>query len=78
MKIYDSDIRSLLFQNFQQTDEYMSYDDTVVISEMDVCAGVSGADIVVINGKMHGYEIKSAQDSLSRLPQQMQSYNQVF
>jgi len=78
MKIYDSDIRSLLFQSFLEIDDYIGCEDTIVINELDVCSGISRADIVVINGKMHGYEIKSSQDNLSRLSQQMQSYNRIF
>jgi hypothetical protein len=78
MKVYDSDIRALLFDSFLRIDEYICEDDTIVVNEMDVCAGVSRADIAVINGKIHGYEIKSGQDNLERLPYQIESYNQVF
>lgn len=67
-----------MFKRFLETDDYISCNDTIVINEMDICSGITRADIVVVNGKMHGYEIKSAQDNLSRLPQQMQSYNRVF
>ncbi len=78
MKIYDSDIRCLLFSKFKEIDEFTSADDTVVINELDICNGVSRADIAVVNGKLHGYEIKSQQDNLERLPLQMESYNLVF
>lgn len=78
MKIYDSDIRSLLLNSFLEVDEYINEEDTVVISELDVCSGNSRVDLAVINGKIHGYEIKSMQDNLNRLPFQMESYNQVF
>ncbi len=78
MKIYDSDIRSLLLNSFLEVDEFISEEDTVVIHELDVCSGISRVDIAVINGKLHGYEIKSMQDNLDRLPFQIESYNQVF
>lgn len=78
MKIYDADIRKILFKSFLEKKEYMEEKDTVIISELDVCAGVSRADVAVINGKIHGYEIKSKQDNLERLPQQIDSYNRVF
>lgn len=78
MKIYDSDIRSLLLNSFLEVDEYINEEDTVVINELDVCSGISRVDIAVINGKTHGYEIKSMQDNLDRLPYQIESYNQVF
>lgn len=78
MKIYDADIRRILFDSFYMEKEYIEEPDTVVINELDVCAGVSRADVAVINGKIHGYEIKSKQDNLERLPGQIESYNLVF
>src|SRR4029077_11388986 len=35
-------------------------------------------DIAVINGHLHGYEIKSASDTLQRLPSQLVAYSKVF
>lgn len=78
MKIYDADIRKILFNSFFKEKDYIEEPDTVVINELDVCAGVSRIDIAVINGKIHGYEIKSKQDNLERLPSQIESYNSVF
>lgn len=78
MKIYDSDIRKVLFNSFLNEKDYIEEPDTVIINELDVCAGISRADIVVVNGKIHGYEIKSKQDNLGRLPGQIESYNRVF
>lgn len=78
MKIYDADIRKLLFNSFLKEQDYIKESDTVIINELDVCAGVSRADIAVINGKIHGYEIKSKQDNLERLPSQIESYNLIF
>lgn len=78
MKIYDTDIREMLYNSFFKEKDYIGEEDTVVIDELDVCAGVSRADIAVVNGKLHGYEIKSKQDNLERLPGQIESYNKVF
>lgn len=78
MKIYDADIRRILFNSFLEEKDYIEEPDTVIINELDVCAGISRADIVVVNGKIHGYEIKSKQDNLERLPGQIESYNCVF
>lgn len=36
------------------------------------------ADLAVINGDMHGFEIKSARDTLKRLPRQVAAYGRVF
>ena len=45
---------------------------------MDVCSGCARIDIAVINGKIHGFEIKSEQDNLERLPSQVELYSKVF
>lgn len=78
MKIYDVDIRKILYSSFLAEKEFIEEADTVIINELDVCAGVSRADIAVVNGKIHGYEIKSKQDNLERLPGQVENYNRVF
>lgn len=40
--------------------------------------GSSRADITVINGLMHGYELKSKSDNLLRLPQQVSFYSSIM
>ena len=49
-----------------------------IIEEFGVQHGVARIDIAVVNGIMHGYEIKSDQDTLQRLPEQMSVFNSVF
>jgi len=78
MKIYDKDIRKLLFNKFLKTEAYTSDPSTIIVPEMDVCSGLARIDIAVINGKIHGYEIKSKQDNLERLPSQIKYYNKIF
>jgi hypothetical protein len=52
--------------------------DTFVIDELGLRNGEIRADIAVVNGKMIGYEIKTAKDTLLRLNNQMVAYNEVF
>ncbi|MBN1803996.1 MAG: sce7726 family protein [Sedimentisphaerales bacterium] len=52
--------------------------DTLVIDELGLNHGKCRADIAVINGHLIGYEIKSNNDSLRRLEEQVKSYNSVF
>jgi len=52
--------------------------DTLVIDELGLNHGKCRADIAVINGYLVGYEIKSNNDSLRRLEEQVKSYNAVF
>jgi len=52
--------------------------DTLVIDELGLNHGKCRADIAVVNGHLIGYEIKSNNDSLRRLENQVESYNAVF
>lgn len=52
--------------------------DTLVIDELGLHHGKCRADIAVINGHLVGYEIKSNNDSLCRLEDQVKAYNAVF
>ena len=49
-----------------------------IIEELGIQHGTAIIDIAVINGTLHGYEIKSDQDTLQRLPEQMDAFNSVF
>ncbi|MFH1288145.1 MAG: sce7726 family protein [bacterium] len=49
-----------------------------IIDELGIQHGSVRIDIAVINGIMHGYEIKSDRDTLARLPEQIQAYNAIF
>jgi len=49
-----------------------------IIEELGVKHGTTRVDVAVVNGIMHGYEIKSDKDTLRRLPKQMSSFNLIF
>lgn len=55
-----------------------AHKDTIVIDELGLIHGKCRADIAVVNGHLVGYEIKSNNDSLRRLKEQIKSYNAVF
>ncbi len=69
----DADIRKEL-HTFLET-ENKKFRDTIIIDELDLCSGLSRVDIAVINGSIHGFEIKSEEDTLNRLPNQINYYN---
>ena len=52
--------------------------DTVLFEELGLCRGLVRADIAVVNGSLHGYEIKSDLDSLRRLRNQVDVYSKVL
>lgn len=58
--------------------EHLGDLDTRIVEEMGIWNGAVRVDLAVINGEMAGYEIKSAKDTLSRLPTQAALYNAVF
>ena len=72
----DTEIR----QNFhrKRLRQQHAQKNTLVIDELGLNHGRCRADIAVINGHLVGYEIKSNNDSLRRLKEQIKSYNAVF
>lgn len=51
---------------------------TCVIEELSLEGGSTRADVAVVNGVMHGFELKSDRDSLIRLADQTRAYAAVF
>jgi hypothetical protein len=51
---------------------------TVVLEELGLCRGQVRVDLAVVNGILHGYEIKSDRDSLRRLAGQVDFYSRVL
>lgn len=58
--------------------EYQDRTDARIVEELGVEHGTARVDLAVVNGVLHGYEIKSDLDTLDRLPEQMKLYNAVF
>lgn len=48
--------------------------DTLVVNELGLAHARSRVDVAVINGMIHGFEIKSTQDDLGRLSDQLAVY----
>lgn len=76
MKTRDIDIRNVLHRELNL--EFAYEQDTLILDELGVCQGEARVDIAVVNGALHGYEIKSDKDTLERLPGQIEAYNRVF
>lgn len=58
--------------------EYSKTNDCLILEELGLFHGSNRIDLAVINGLMHGYEIKSDKDTLTRLPDQQIAYNSIF
>ena len=52
--------------------------DTTLIEELGLCQGRARIDLATVSGVLHGYEIKSNRDRLSRLASQAETYSRVF
>jgi hypothetical protein len=70
----DLDIRAALHS--QKLRRHVSDRDTLVVDELGLAHARSRIDVAVLNGCIHGYEIKSERDSLDRLERQLQIYRQ--
>jgi hypothetical protein len=58
--------------------QHMGDPDTVIFEELGIQHGCSRIDLAVVNGELHGFEFKSDKDTLTRLPEQAESYGRVF
>lgn len=70
----DSDVRAAVRDWLQA--HYA--DDSRIVEEMGIWSGTVRIDIAVINGELHGFELKSERDTLTRLQDQAELYSQVF
>ena len=57
---------------------YVRDPDSLVIDELGLRHGAARVDLVVVNGIIHGFEIKADRDTLYRLPSQASIYNSVL
>lgn len=69
----DIDIRTALHSVLGE--QYRHDPDTLIVDELGLCQGRARVDVAVVTGTLHGYEIKSEQDTLYRLPTQAAVYS---
>jgi hypothetical protein len=72
----DRDVRKALHTKLVR--EHRGEPDTFMIQEMTIPRGSARIDLAVVNGLLHGYEIKSDLDTLDRLISQRDAYCRVF
>jgi len=72
----DADVRAALHAT--ELARYEGDPHTRIIDELGIHRGEFRIDVAVVNGALHGYELKSARDTLSRLPAQAAAYSTVF
>jgi hypothetical protein len=72
----DVEIRAALHR--KMFDRYKPRHDVLVIDELGLAHAKSRIDIAVINGCIHGYEIKSQKDTLTRFGVQLDTYRRTL
>ena len=72
----DPEIRAALHR--KKLKFYRDAPDTIVVDELGLSHARARVDIAVINGCVHGFEIKSALDTLERLPSQLDLFTQCL
>jgi hypothetical protein len=72
---YDRSIRSHLRWRLERATADLEA--TAVVDELSVCSGIARVDLAVLNGALHGFEIKSERDTLARLHSQSQFFSEV-
>ena len=72
----DKTIRTALFKKLGI--EHENDSDTAIIPELGLPYGTARVDIAVVNGVLHGYELKGDLDNLLRLRSQKEAYNLIF
>jgi len=72
----DCHIRAALKQKLSK--QYANDPHTSIIEELGLRHGEVRIDLAVVNGSLHGYELKSDKDTLERLPNQARIYNSIF
>src|SRR5579859_7106317 len=72
----DIDIRQTLMNEMCRLHQGDS--ETLIVEELGLCQGMARVDVAVVNGSLHGYEIKSERDTLFRLPGQRDVYNRAL
>jgi hypothetical protein len=72
----DAEIRAALHRKMLRA--FHRCNDTLVVDELGLAHAKARIDVAVIKGSVHGFEIKSAADTLTRLPQQLELYEQCL
>jgi len=72
----DREIRDALLAILRES--HAGDDDVALLEELGLCRGEVRVDVTLVNGTLHGYEIKSDRDSLRRLVRQVALYSAVL
>ncbi len=72
----DREIRSVLIRELQES--YRNDPGALLVEEVGLRHGAVRLDLMVVNGLLEGYEVKSDRDSLRRLDRQAETYSRIL
>jgi len=72
----DPEIRQALMAVLREA--HVGDEEFALLEEVGLCRGEVFVDVTLVNGSLHGYEIKSDRDSLRRLARQVVVYSAVL
>lgn len=72
----DSQLRNAVKRELSS--RFRNNSNILILEEVGIKHGVARIDLLIVNNILHGYELKSDQDTLDRLPDQMQVFNSVL
>ena len=72
----DTEVRPALREYLERQE--LAASDATLIEELGLCQGRVRIDLATVSSVLHGYEIKSNRDRLSRLSSQAATYNRVL
>ncbi|WP_144234086.1 sce7726 family protein [Oceanidesulfovibrio marinus] len=72
----DADVRNAVHGNLLRP--FYEDGESRILDEVVLGLDEARIDVAVINGSLHGYELKSAQDTLGRLPRQIEVYGKAL
>lgn len=75
-KTRDRDVRAAVLRKVLA--EHIADPNVLVVEELGLQHGLCRVDIAVVNGFLHGYELKSDSDTLDRLPAQVEAYSHAM
>ncbi len=75
-RMKDSDLRTALLRRL--TRRHSRDAEALILQELGLRHGAARVDVAVVNGLLHGYELKSDSDSLGRLARQALVYGSVL
>lgn len=75
-RMRDCDVRAAVLDKVLK--DHVGDASTLVVEELGIDHGNFRIDIAVVNGVLHGFELKSESDNLQRLPAQAVAYSRTF